>query len=111
MIYINSSTTSLYPNLYEQGESLTSSQSYVLEFVGVETTQTITDTQQPNIKEERFFQFDLPDLSTTKDGYYTFNVKKDGTLIYTELAYITIKTSNTYNSNTISNTYVANGTA
>ena len=110
VIYISNDTSYLYPNLYEQGESLTGSQSYDLTFTGIETTQTITDSQQPNIKSERFFQFDLPDLSTTKDGYYTFTIKKGETTIFEELCYIDIKTAITYNENTISTTYAANGT-
>lgn len=110
MIYINSSTTSLYPNLYEQGEALTGSQTYTLKFTGIEITQTITDSQQANVRKERFFRFSLPTLTSTKDGYYNFTIEKDGNEIYSELAYIELKSANTYNENTITNTYAANGT-
>ena len=110
MIYINLSTTSLYPNLYEQGEALAGSQTYTLKFTGIEITQTITDSQEANVRQQRFFRFRLPTLTSTKDGYYNFTIEKDGNEIYSELAYIELKSANTYNENTITNTYAANGT-
>lgn len=106
MIYIDSNTTHLFVNLFENGEAVNTTSDYVLKFVAKEQTQTIQSTQKAINATERYFRFTLPDLSTSKDGLYHFAVLSGSTEIYTEDAYISLKEPITYSSNSITNTYV-----
>lgn len=104
-MYIDSNTTYLYPNLYERGELTTGSQSYTLEFVSRDGFTTVSESQIPSAKTNRYFQFTVPTISN--DGYYTFNVKKESTTIYSELCYVS-KSTGRFTENEITTTWKAN---
>ena len=109
MIYINSDTTFLFPDLHQKGEAVNTSTTYTINLVGIEETVTITDDQQPIKATERYFCFEVPNIpSTAPDGLYTFQVFDGESKVYEETAYLQLKTTYTYASNTPTNTYFVN---
>ena len=109
MIYINSDTTFLFPDLAQKGEAVNTSTNYTINLVGIEETVTITDDQTPIKATERYFCFQVPTIpSNAPDGLYTFQVLNGPTKVYEETAYLQLKTAYTYASNTPTNTYFVN---
>ena len=108
MIFIDSTVTRVFPNLFERGESLTSETTYTLKLVSDEITSTIQADKQAKTRTERYFEFDLPDLTNAKDGYYEFQVLDGETLLYSEVAFISKSSAVTYYQNEITNTYFSN---
>ena len=108
MIFVDSNTTKVFPNLFERGEAITSTTTYTLKLVSDEITSTIQANKQARTKTERYFEFDLPDLTNAKDGYYNFQVFDGSTLLYEEPMYLSRLSAVTYYQNEITNTYFSN---
>jgi hypothetical protein len=109
MIYIAQTTAYIFINLYERGESLTSTVTYDLIFTNQATKKTTTISAQATAITERYFQFALSSgLDSDPDGFYELDVYKGSDLLYSELVYLNDKTDVTYNSNDITTIYNVN---
>jgi hypothetical protein len=109
MIYIAQTTAYIFINLYERGESLTSTVTYDLIFTNQATKKTTTISAQATAITERYFQFALSSgLDSEPDGFYELNVYNGSDLLYSELVYLNDKTDVTHNSNDITTIYNVN---
>ena len=109
MIYIAQTTAYIFINLFERGESLTSTVTYDLIFTNQATKKTTTISAQATAITERYFQFDLNSgLDSEPDGFYELNVYNGSDLLYSELVYLNDKTDVTYNNNDITTIYNVN---
>jgi hypothetical protein len=109
MIYISQSTSYIYINLFERGESLSSVKNYTLTFQNeatkIETGTTVTASAITN----RYFKFDINGvLTSSPDGFYTVTVNNGSTNIYTELVYLNATINVVYDFNDITTTYQVN---
>jgi len=109
MIYIGTTTAYIFINLFERGESLTSTTTYDLIFTNQATKKSTIISIQATAITERYFQFLLNDgLAGEPDGFYELNIYSGSDLIYNELCFVNDKTDVTYNANSITTIYNVN---